>query len=358
MDYGIIQNECLKSRELLFKDPVLGYDYSFAGVRGNVSVDLEESRINSMTNNEVQFTFISHRHLLINIAGADEIISLHASNQYGSFTNLNDKDSKSNNPYLKIQEVLEKYFINNQNLNNMKKQTKTIDAQGIQDEVISAVEKYQKGEKLEDVNRILSNKLLNMTGGKINILLFPKGNSIKADFKSCDLFNKIHLKGCPGKYSINKVAELVRKIISTEGHSMDDHASCTNLEQKSFEPEMIHSNVSENLIDLLTAYSTAHLQPDSIINKLMEVKKTNLSSSIRELTNGIITCELKDEVIVLEVAENRIEVSIQSKSFDVIQRQVKEAIKQLIICASIYSSTRERMLEIVPEKSIINLLAS
>ena len=350
----LVQEEALKSREILFKDPILGFDYASAGVRTNASVEDEENRVNAITNNLVRFVFISHRHLIMDVAG--RIVNLHAPNEFGNYNNRNDKDSKTNNPYLKIAREIRKYR-NLKHKRIMKIENNKTIADAIQAAAIKMIEgiKSKKSDKSTLIETFKTQVSL-ISNGIVQLDVYEyKNGRISIDFKKWERFNKMHSSKIPGKYNVNSVAE---KILETLQHSKEQRIEKCNEENITQSSEITNNMLQcdvNSLVEVVIEFLTAHLNTKSLVAKFVQLRKQNVSALLNETSNGLMTCEIKNDYIRMEVVNVQRTIVTEGKNLKEIITELRENLNQLIVLAAINSKTHDKLLSIVTEESLEEL---
>lgn len=339
-----VQEEALKSRSVLFEDPIVGFDYAAAGVRTNATAENEEKRVNAITNNVVRFTFISHRQLIMCI-GDNEII-LQATNMFGNYKNENKIDCAQNNPYLKIAKVI-RNNINHLNNSKMKKKEIVRIANAIQgnaEELIEAVKSHQivkekAFEKFEEYVKQISHN-------KINLRLWDAKKRISIDFKPWGLFNERCKNRDRGKRNVNMVAQTIIKIF-------EESPGRHNKEKKS---DIITGRKESDSKSELDTFMNEHIELlATCLNKQQSRWQTSL---VINICNNIIRCEIQNSTITIVMSEIKKHIDTKGKSNEEVKQEIRKCLSQIIVCAAINSNTREELLSVISEDSLLNFISN
>lgn len=337
-----VQEEALKSREILFKDPISGFDYASEGVRTNASAAEEEKRVNAITNNLVKFTFISHRQLIM-IVDDNEII-LQATNKYGNYKNTNEMDNKSNNPYLRIAREIKKYInINEKRIMTREEITKRATAiQRKAEKMINTIAANER--KKEEAIKSFVDYVSRTTNNEITLQVYesPKGR-LSIDFKYWNLFKETHPAKIPGKYNVNAVAQ---KIVETYDKSKMTE-ECVELP--------IENSVDNSLCDAETFIKDHTELMCNYLNLQSQLWKT---STFVKIGDDIISCDIKKDKLIIKVSNSEYVIETSGKSPETVKSEIKNCLTKLIVYAAINSETRDRLVDVISEDSLLKLVSS
>ena len=319
-----IQEKCISLRSKYYSDMNKGFDYNEAGIRtGRTMSELtaDEEIVNSITGGIVKVQLTSHRHIIIYICAhgesTDEIINadnnefiynIRPGNEFGVYSNENNKDDKNNNVYNKIASEIVNIFnkLNNNIVKEIMKKIPSQDAtnianlaQRVQKLAITAVINVENGADKDKESESFSKKVLRfmpeLAGISLNEVHYNGGKGYcRVDMKSIAKIAEQHGNKWPGKVAADKVAEEIlkgfdnKRIVETK--SNDAAITSSNPSTSGY------STVGMVINDLIKNLCNS----SSLISELVSRSSLTLSTMLAEKTDGFINkCELNGDNLVV-----------------------------------------------------------
>lgn len=335
-----IQEKCISLRSKYYSDMNKGFDYNEAGIRtGRTMSELtaDEEIVNSITDGIVKVQLTSHRHIIIYICAhgesTDEIINadnnefiynIRPGNEFGVYSNENNKDDKNNNVYNKIASEIVKIFnkLNNNIVKEIMKKIPSQDAtnianlaQRVQKLAITAVINVENGADKDKESESFSKKVLRfmpeLAGISLNEVHYNGGKGYcRVDMKSIAKIAEQHGNKWPGKVAADKVAEEIlkgfdnKRIVETK--SNDAAITSSNPSTSGY------STVGMVINDLIKNLCNS----SSLISELVSRSSLTLSTMLAEKTDGFINkCELNGDNLVV-YSKNGVSENICIKNSD------------------------------------------
>ena len=335
-----IQEKCISLRSKYYSDMNKGFDYNEAGIRtGRTMSELtaDEEIVNSITDGIVKVQLTSHRHIIIYICAhgesTDEIINadnnefiynIRPGNEFGVYSNENNKDDKNNNVYNKIASEIVKIFnkLNNNIVKEIMKKIPSQDAtnianlaQRVQKLAITAVINVENGAGKDKESESFSKKVLRfmpeLAGISLNEVHYNGGKGYcRVDMKSIAKIAEQHGNKWPGKVAADKVAEEIlkgfdnKRIVETK--SNDAAITSSNPSTSGY------STVGMVINDLIKNLCNS----SSLISELVSRSSLTLSTMLAEKTDGFINkCELNGDNLVV-YSKNGVSENICIKNSD------------------------------------------
>lgn len=335
-----IQEKCISLRSKYYSDMNKGFDYNEAGIRtGRTMSELtaDEEIVNSITDGIVKVQLTSHRHIIIYICAhgesTDEIINadnnefiynIRPGNEFGVYSNENNKDDKNNNVYNKIASEIVKIFnkLNNNIVKEIMKKIPSQDAtnianlaQRVQKLAITAVINVENGADKDKESESFSKKVLRfmpeLAGISLNEVHYNGGKGYcRVDMKSIAKIAERHGNKWPGKVAADKVAEEIlkgfdnKRIVETK--SNDAAITSSNPSTSGY------STVGMVINDLIKNLCNS----SSLISELVSRSSLTLSTMLAEKTDGFINkCELNGDNLVV-YSKNGVSENICIKNSD------------------------------------------
>lgn len=335
-----IQEKCISLRSKYYSDMNKGFDYNEAGIRtGRTMSELtaDEEIVNSITDGIVKVQLTSHRHIIIYICAhgesTDEIINadnnefiynICPGNEFGVYSNENNKDDKNNNVYNKIASEIVKIFnkLNNNIVKEIMKKIPSQDAtnianlaQRVQKLAITAVINVENGADKDKESESFSKKVLRfmpeLAGISLNEVHYNGGKGYcRVDMKSIAKIAEQHGNKWPGKVAADKVAEEIlkgfdnKRIVETK--SNDAAITSSNPSTSGY------STVGMVINDLIKNLCNS----SSLISELVSRSSLTLSTMLAEKTDGFINkCELNGDNLVV-YSKNGVSENICIKNSD------------------------------------------
>ena len=335
-----IQEKCISLRSKYYSDMNKGFDYNEAGIRtGRTMSELtaDEEIVNSITGGIVKVQLTSHRHIIIYICAhgesTDEIINadnnefiynIRPGNEFGVYSNENNKDDKNNNVYNKIASEIVKIFnkLNNNIVKEIMKKIPSQDAtnianlaQRVQKLAITAVINVENGADKDKESESFSKKVLRfmpeLAGISLNEVHYNGGKGYcRVDMKSIAKIAEQHGNKWPGKVAADKVAEEIlkgfdnKRIVETK--SNDAAITSSNPSTSGY------STVGMVINDLIKNLCNS----SSLISELVSRSSLTLSTMLAEKTDGFINkCELNGDNLVV-YSKNGVSENICIKNSD------------------------------------------
>ena len=335
-----IQEKCISLRSKYYSDMNKGFDYNEAGIRtGRTMSELtaDEEIVNSITGGIVKVQLTSHRHIIIYICAhgesTDEIINadnnefiynIRPGNEFGVYSNENNKDDKNNNVYNKIASEIVKIFnkLNNNIVKEIMKKIPSQDAtnianlaQRVQKLAITAVINVENGADKDKESESFSKKVLRfmpeLAGISLNEVHYNGGKGYcRVDMKSIAKIAEQHGNKWPGKVAADKVAEEILKGFDNkrivEPKSNDAAITSSNPSTSGY------STVGMVINDLIKNLCNS----SSLISELVSRSSLTLSTMLAEKTDGFINkCELNGDNLVV-YSKNGVSENICIKNSD------------------------------------------
>lgn len=335
-----IQEKCISLRSKYYSDMNKGFDYNEAGIRtGRTMSELtaDEEIVNSITDGIVKVQLTSHRHIIIYICAhgesTDEIINadnnefiynIRPGNEFGVYSNENNKDDKNNNVYNKIASEIVNIFnkLNNNIVKEIMKKIPSQDAtnianlaQRVQKLAITAVINVENGADKDKESESFSKKVLRfmpeLAGISLNEVHYNGGKGYcRVDMKSIAKIAEQHGNKWPGKVAADKVAEEIlkgfdnKRIVETK--SNDAAITSSNPSTSGY------STVGMVINDLIKNLCNS----SSLISELVSRSSLTLSTMLAEKTDGFINkCELNGDNLVV-YSKNGVSENICIKNSD------------------------------------------
>ena len=335
-----IQEKCISLRSKYYSDMNKGFDYNEAGIRtGRTMSELtaDEEIVNSITGGIVKVQLTSHRHIIIYICAhgesTDEIINadnnefiynIRPGNEFGVYSNENNKDDKNNNVYNKIASEIVKIFnkLNNNIVKEIMKKIPSQDAtnianlaQRVQKLAITAVINVENGADKDKESESFSKKVLRfmpeLAGISLNEVHYNGGKGYcRVDMKSIAKIAEQHGNKWPGKVAADKVAEEIlkgfdnKRIVETKSND----AAITSSNPSTSD----YSTVGMVINDLIKNLCNS----SSLISELVSRSSLTLSTMLAEKTDGFINkCELNGDNLVV-YSKNGVSENICIKNSD------------------------------------------
>ena len=335
-----IQEKCISLRSKYYSDMNKGFDYNEAGIRtGRTMSELtaDEEIVNSITDGIVKVQLTSHRHIIIYICAhgesTDEIINadnnefiynIRPGNEFGVYSNENNKDDKNNNVYNKIASEIVNIFnkLNNNIVKEIMKKIPSQDAtnianlaQRVQKLAITAVINVENGADKDKESESFSKKVLRfmpeLAGISLNEVHYNGGKGYcRVDMKSIAKIAEQHGNKWPGKVAADKVAEEIlkgfdnKRIVETK--SNDAAITSSNPSTSGY------STVGMVINDLIKNLCNS----SSLISELVSRSSLTLSTMLAEKTDGFINkCELNGDNLVV-YSKNGVSENICIKKSD------------------------------------------
>ena len=335
-----IQEKCISLRSKYYSDMNKGFDYNEAGIRtGRTMSELtaDEEIVNSITGGIVKVQLTSHRHIIIYICAhgesTDEIINadnnefiynIRPGNEFGVYSNENNKDDKNNNVYNKIASEIVNIFnkLNNNIVKEIMKKIPSQDAtnianlaQRVQKLAITAVINVENGADKDKESESFSKKVLRfmpeLAGISLNEVHYNGGKGYcRVDMKSIAKIAEQHGNKWPGKVAADKVAEEIlkgfdnKRIVETK--SNDAAITSSNPSTSGY------STVGMVINDLIKNLCNS----SSLISELVSRSSLTLSTMLAEKTDGFINkCELNGDNLVV-YSKNGVSENICIKNSD------------------------------------------
>lgn len=203
--------------------------------------------------------------------------------------------------------------------------------------------------------------ILEPTDGAVTFTKHPNGKQVS--FAKCKLFRMTHAKKHPGRISYQKIDETIinihkraRVAVDIRQDEKEESTPTTKGCKKSMTSD--RKRTAKELIDKIINTIIVHKNADAELRCYFKEKDCSLANDLAMLTNGVISCKIeKSNIILTNIVGRQKTIEIgNNMSKDTVKALLHTGIVKLIISATLSSSSREAVNEVIDVDTVEALI--